>query len=49
MTAFVVMAVLVAAFIALVLMLPCRACRARRERLRAAYGRRRQTDAGADR
>lgn len=43
MTALVVIGVVVAAFIALVLILPCKACEARRARLHAAYERWRQT------
>jgi hypothetical protein len=48
MTAFLVIAALMAAFIAIVLLLPCKACQARRARLQAAYGRWRETRADVD-
>jgi hypothetical protein len=48
MTAIIVIAALVAAFIGLVLILPCKACQRRRERLQAAYEQWRQTQANSD-
>ena len=48
MNAILVIITIVAAFIALVLILPCKACQARRERLQAAYEHWRQGRANSD-
>jgi hypothetical protein len=48
MTVVLVIAAIVAAVICLVLILPCKACQRRRERLQAAYEHWRQTRTNAD-